>query len=179
MYARKFIDNTSSSYKFYNTGNNYIDGLLAVKSNYASEHNIVLEVDLDVPFSRVDIDDTDLTSILGNIIDNAFDAITMSAAEKKGIVSIYTFIKDEKYQISISNNGPKIPENVRDRIFQKKFSSKSGSRDDRGFGLFIVEQLISRNKGKISVNSSDECTEFLMELCLKKASDGKVSEQTA
>lgn len=175
-YAKKFLNKTGGEFNFYKTGNSYIDGLLAVKSNYAMEHNITLEVDLDAPLCCVDIDDTDLISILGNIIDNAFDAINLLPPEKQGIVSIHSFIDGEKFLISISNNGPKIPENIQEKIFQKKFSSKSSNRNDRGFGLYIVEQLVNRNKGKITVYSTEEYTEFLIELSVKNDSCDFASE---
>lgn len=167
-YVRQLSNNLGSSYKYYNTGNIYIDGLLAVKSNYAHENNIHFDVGFDALLSEIDIDDVDLTSIMGNIIDNAFDAVLSNSGKEKSVVSIYTYIYDNKYNISISNNGPAIPPKDLQKIFEKGYSTKQASRDKtRGFGLFIAKQLVSKHNGKIALKSSEEGTEFLIQLGVK------------
>lgn len=168
-YARKLLDNTGSSYRFYNTGNRYVDGLLAVKSNYANEHGIILDIDLEAPLTDVEIDDVDLTSILGNIIDNAFDTLILFPRGEKGTVSVYTYEKNDKYCISISNDGIPIPEKDLDKVFDNKFTTKKQiTNTERGFGLYITKQLVLKNSGKISVYSFEESTEFLIEFNVKK-----------
>lgn len=175
QYARKLVNHTGSSYKFYKTGNVYVDGLLAIKSNFACENSINFDVDFDAPLNQIAVDDIDLTSILGNIIDNAFDAITMHSPHRNGIVAIYTYIEQDKYYISISNNGVKISEANLDKIFENKFTTKSkpGSVNERGYGLYITRQLISKNNGKISVTSSEQETEFLIEFNVKSLPKGE------
>ena len=70
----------------------------------------------------------------------------------------------------MKNNGGKIKEELIDKIFEKKFSTKAKPYGERGYGLFIVKELISRYNGKISVKSTDEDTEFLIQLKLKNMS---------
>ncbi len=169
-YIRKLSGNLGSSYRFYNTGNSYLDGLLAVKSNYAYEHNICFDVDFgDAPLTGVEVDDIDLTSIIGNIVDNAFDAVNAVPDGRKKVVSIYSFIEGEKYCISIANNGEPIPSSDLRRIFENRFTTKKKENGEaRGYGLFIVDQLMRKNKGEISVSSSEESTEFLIKFRLSR-----------
>lgn len=169
-YIRKLSGNLGSSYKFYNTGNSYLDGLLAVKGNYAYENKIAFDVDFgDAPLVGVEVDDIDLTSVIGNIVDNAFDAVAALSEEKQKVVSIYSFIEGDKYCISIANNGTPIPGSDLKRIFENRFTTKKKDNGEaRGYGLFIVEQLMRKNKGEISVVSTEESTEFLIKFQLSK-----------
>ncbi|PRR76735.1 sensor histidine kinase [Clostridium thermopalmarium] len=167
-YLKNSIANLNSSYKFCDTGNTYIDGLIAVKSNYAFENNICLDVDFESSLEAVDINDNDLVAIISNIIDNAFQAVLKDTRERKKVVSLYGYIENNKYNLSIANNGPMIPEENRTRIFEKGFSTKIDNKKDHGFGLFIVERLVKKNGGDITFFSSEEETEFLIILKLKK-----------
>jgi sensor histidine kinase regulating citrate/malate metabolism len=127
---------------------------------------------------EVDIDEINLTSTIGNIIDNAFDAVLSDTQkDKEKIVSLYAYSEEDRYCISISNNGPMIPENDLSRIFQNKFSTKASYEGERGFGLFIVKELVSQNNGRISVTSSELETEFLIEFKIKHKD--RVSEAAA
>ncbi len=169
-YATRLTENVNanSSFRFYNTGNKYLDGLLAVKNNDAVKKGIIFEVDTEMTLENIDVDDVDLTTIVGNIIDNAFDAVSLKEEEEKKIVSFALFEEDGKCCVSVSNNGPKIPDTHKDHIFDYKYSTKSKAAGERGYGLFIVQELITRNKGEIVFESTEYETEFRMLFRYKK-----------
>ena len=89
-----------------------------------------------------------------NIIKNAIDAMN-----QKG--NLYIEVKDEKnnIRISISNDGPMIPETIREKIFEKFFTTKDEVRGT-GLGLNIVKQVVDEHKGKIDVTSDEQRTTF-------------------
>ena len=174
-YIDRLTCNLQSSYHYYNTGNDYVDGLLAVKSNFAFDHNIHLEVDFEALLDQVTIDSFDLISIMGNIIDNAFEAVLLNPEHEKKIVSITSYIEEGNYYLSISNNGPMIPQDHLDMIFSNGFSTKENNKDDHGLGLFIVKQLIQKNQGDVRVSSSEEETEFSIKFDRWKIKDGEIS----
>lgn len=174
-YIDRLTSNLQSSYHYYNTGNDYVDGLLAVKSNFAFDHNIHLEVDFEALLDQVTIDSFDLISIMGNIIDNAFEAVLLNPEHEKRIVSITSYMEEGNYYLSISNNGPVIPPDHLDMIFTNGFSTKENNKEDHGLGLFIVKQIIQKNQGDISVFSSEEETEFLIKFDRWKVKDGEIS----
>ena len=64
----------------------------------------------------------------------------------------------ERYIFSVDDNGPKIPENIRDNIFKKGFSTKK--EEGHGMGLAIVSEILSKNGGDIELSSDDEETVF-------------------
>ncbi len=162
-YIRKLNGNMKLSNVFYHTGNDYVDGLLAVKTSYAYAHNIHLEVDIETPLFEAKVEDGSLTNIIGNIIDNAFEAFKRINKRNHAVVSICAYRENKKYYLSIANNGPKIPEENLSRIFENGYTTKKKHPRNHGYGLYIVRQFVKRNDGKITVKSSDEETEFLIE----------------
>jgi two-component system, LytTR family, sensor histidine kinase AgrC len=165
---QKYINNISAKPYFSNktvdTGNDYIDALIAVKNNLAIDLGISLTVDFRNKLDLIDIDDKELVAIFGNIIDNAFDALmSVEEIQNKGVF-ITSFKIDKTYYISIKNNGPVILERNFKRIFSNGFSTKYGNKADHGYGLYIVNQMVERNGGSINVTSNADETEFLIKL---------------
>lgn len=158
----------TSSYKFYDSGNTYVDGLLAVKHNYAMENNINLDIDFEESLDKAVIDPVDLTSIIGNILDNAMEThVYFPKDGENRVVSVNTYIDedDNSFTIAISNNGVPIPEDCRKKIFSESYSTKATiTKRERGFGLYIVDQLVKKYKGKIEVKSDEYETVFLVKL---------------
>jgi two-component system, LytTR family, sensor histidine kinase AgrC len=150
-YLGKLINNLHSSYKFYETGNIYVDGLLAMKSNVCFENDLVLMVDIGADFKYADADECDIAGIVGNIINNAIESLLKSLNTDKKIF-FETLIENNLFYIRIRNNGPEIPGNHLNRIFENGFTTKTDN-SDHGFGLFITKQLVTKNQGKIFVTS--------------------------
>lgn len=167
-YLKTTTNNLETSYKFFDTGNNYIDGLIAMKSNFAFENDIYLDVDFEMSLDVIMVDDYDLVGIVSNILDNAFQAFNSEKHYGKKIVSVYGYVEQGKYYLCIANNGPMIPENKIDKIFNKGFTTKQDDKKDHGFGLFIVNSLVKKNGGQIIVSSSSQETEFSLEFKLKE-----------
>ena len=176
-YALKLTNSENfSELHFYNTGNKYLDGLLSVKNNMAVSNGIYFEVNVEATLESIAVDDVDLTSIVGNILDNAFEAVLMNPPEKKKIVSLYIFNEDNRCCISISNNGSAISEKHKKHIFDYKYSTKKKGEGERGYGLYIVKELVTRNKGEISFHSDELETEFLVAFQYKDIVDIKLSQ---
>ncbi|WP_242951448.1 ATP-binding protein [Clostridium kluyveri] len=160
-YVRKISDTIHSSFRYLNTGNDYIDGLLSIKNSYAVKNNIDFKVIINEPFSLLKIEQDELISIISNLVDNAFEAFIKSDVKNKEI-SIITFKEDRSFCIEIADNGDVIPENIIEKIFNRGFSTKVKQNDLHGFGLYITKQLVEKNNGTISVESIPEKTKFLI-----------------
>lgn len=173
-YINKLSGRLVNAYHFYSSGNDYVDGMLAVKSSLAFEQDIRFEAEFKASLKDLSMNDCDITSIIGNITDNAFEAIQAAGECENKYIAISTYEDNFFYYLSISNNGPSISEKDIEKIFSNGYSTKGSNKLDHGFGLFIVEQVVKKNKGVITVSSTEEKTEFL----IKFLKEGKVYGKT-
>ncbi len=97
------------------------------------------------PFN-VSIDTNKFTRVLDNILNNAHEAL--SPGDK---VEICVKRSDDNFQLLISDNGPGIPEEIIDTLFQPFVTS--GKAKGTGLGLAISSKIIEDHGGKISVKS--------------------------
>ena len=156
-YLENITQTVNKSLKFYDTGNDYIDGLLAIKYNYAQEHKILFDVLIEEPFKNINIHETELISIISNLIDNAFESFKNDINNKEIYLSTYT--EDNYFCFVITDNGQIIPPEIINKIFDRGFSTKK-EKADHGYGLFITKNLVNKNNGEINVESTEEFTKF-------------------
>ncbi|MBU3186913.1 GHKL domain-containing protein [Clostridium estertheticum] len=165
-YVSKLSDIIHLSFRYLDTGNDYLDGLLSIKNNYATQNNIDFKVVINESFSLLKIREDELISIISNIIDNAFEALMLKALDDNKEISITTFLDDKKFCIEISNNGSGIPKEIINKIFEKGYSTKTKGKGDHGYGLYITKQLVEHNNGIISVERATLKTKFLIEFLM-------------
>ncbi|MDQ2751270.1 MAG: sensor histidine kinase [Actinomycetota bacterium] len=127
--------------------------LLLAKLTVAAERDIEL---LITPSSRLESADHDaqgLMTIVGNLIDNAMEAVGDQPAPR--LVTV-TLANDEGIRISVSDNGPGIAPDTVDAIFMDGYSTKSSrGQARRGLGLALVQRLVRRAGGVITVSSEE------------------------
>lgn len=98
----------------------------------------------------------EFNQIWTNIIDNAIDA--MSGRENNRL-ELHTRSDGGFVRICIIDNGPGIPEDVKNKIFDPFFTTKDlGS--GTGLGLDVVARIVRQHKGDIVVNTEPGRTEF-------------------
>lgn len=153
----KAIDNASFS------------ALLIGKICRASECNVKFVLEDNCIFKNEDISipSEALVTITGNLIDNALDAMNMQieSVNKSKTLTFGVFTKSKNLLITVKDNGPGIPKNIMDKIFEKGFSTKG---EGRGVGLFHTKQLIESLGGNISVESVEGMgTKFTVSVCGK------------
>ena len=92
----------------------------------------------------------------------------MPRIEVKTRASIRTIVRDKKYPtaviISISNNGPEIPEQIKQTVFFPMVTTKTNGN---GLGLSIALNIIERHHGTIECLSDAQKTVFKIILPLK------------
>ena len=165
-YVSKLSDIIHLSFSYLDTGNDYLDGLLSIKNNYATQNGIDFKVLIDESFSLLRIREDELISIISNIIDNAFEALRLKSLDENKEISITTFLDDKKFCIQIADNGDGIPEEIINKIFEKGYSTKTKEKGDHGYGLYITKQLVEHNNGIISVERTTLKTKFLIEFLM-------------
>jgi GAF domain-containing protein/two-component sensor histidine kinase len=110
-----------------------------------------------------------LTFVFTNLVENAADAM-----QGKGVISIKGQSKDPWVEIVIHDDGPGIPPDLHDRIFELTFSGRSSQRPGKlGFGLWWVKTLMTRLGGSINIESDGKHgTTF--RLCLPRVEESKL-----
>ena len=138
--------------------------LIDLKQNILSvvklfRHDIESIADLEISIENnlfIQGVDFKLFQLWTNIIKNAIFAIKENDGEKK--IGIFGKKEADTAVISIINNGPKIPEEVKDKIFDKFYTTKE--KKGSGLGLGIVQNVASSHQAKITLNSSEKETGF-------------------
>lgn len=95
-----------------------------------------------------------LHQIWVNIINNALQAMNY-----KGTLKIRISNDSDRVKVSISNNGPAIPDSIIDRIFEPFFTTKILG-EGTGLGLDIVKRLVEEIDGDINVESKPDETTY-------------------
>jgi signal transduction histidine kinase len=118
------------------------------------QKSITVGVDIaaDVPPARAI--GGDLNQVLMHVIDNALDASPAS-----GLVTVSAARAHDRVVIRIIDNGPGVPVEIRDRMFDPFITSKPVGQGT-GLGLDIARQLVRRNEGDIECDSAPGRTEF-------------------
>lgn len=130
-----------------------IAALLVAKQSIAAERDTALtiaaESHLDMPAGTAA---QNVMTILGNLIDNALDAVSDQAAPREVVVTV---TDDDGVTIQVQDNGPGVDQLNIDDIFTDGFSTKTAQGDRRrGIGLALVRRLVTRAGGTITVDNS-------------------------
>ena len=94
-----------------------------------------------------------LITVVGNLLDNAFDAMNESTDYKKHkelMFGIYS--KPGAVLITVDDTGSGIKSRDMEHIFENGFSTKG---DGRGTGLYQVKAIVENFGGKITVESQE------------------------
>lgn len=139
-------------------GSPVIAALVIAKTAVAAERDVVIRVDPASRLGQLDGDSMPVVTVLGNIIDNAVDAITGDPATEgrhpRGTVTIALAHIGDVLRLAVTDDGPGIAEDHIAEVFVDGFSTKeprSGLR--RGVGLALVHRLVTRCGGTITVAS--------------------------
>ncbi|MBQ9134189.1 MAG: Spo0B domain-containing protein [Clostridia bacterium] len=131
-----------------------VAALLIGKAARASELNIkfVLREGCFYSSTALSLPSEVLVTIIGNLIDNAFDAMNESGedygAQKELLFGIYS--RPGAVLITVDDMGKGIPAEDLGRIFENGYSTKG---EGRGTGLYQVKTLVEGLGGKITVES--------------------------
>lgn len=112
----------------------------------------------DPPSLFLDYDEDQIKQVIINIITNAIEACNSC---EKHVTMITSAVN--RFILAISDNSGGIPEDIRDKVFEPYFTSKSGGT---GLGLAIAERIIVEHEGNIWFQVEGNGTIFYIELPL-------------
>jgi PAS domain S-box-containing protein len=113
-------------------------------------------------FGRVDGDEVLLRQALSNLCRNAFEACDHAHVVPQIVIEGQCDAAHGVVRISVSDNGPGVPESVASRIFRPFFTTKPHGT---GLGLALVQKIIVTHNGRVSfVNEQGSGARFLVTL---------------
>jgi two-component system nitrogen regulation sensor histidine kinase NtrY len=123
-----------------------IDQALSLYDGLFADVRIDRRLASDVPSLRLDADQ--MKRVLINLVDNAIEA-----TDKRGTVVISTEFDRAhgRVRLGVSDDGPGVPAQDRDRLFVPHFSTK---RRGSGLGLAIVSRIVQEHQGVIRVEEN-------------------------
>jgi len=140
------------------TGIPAVNAILEAKRRAAENKGIEVTIEISTTLSETPIPDWELCKVFGNIIDNSTNALTGADFQGDRWLSIEIFEDIHSYKFRISNNGPVIPQELWNKIFEAGFTTKV--RDGEGMGLAICRDIMEKYSGKIWVISDEYETVF-------------------
>jgi signal transduction histidine kinase len=117
--------------------------------------------------AEIEVDSMRLLRVLQNLANNAAEAMN---SRPGGRVDVRARVRDSVLSLSVRDNGPGIPPEIRHRMFEP--FATFGKRGGTGLGLAIVKNVVTAHRGKITFESEvGQGTEFLIRIPQDAASD--------
>jgi response regulator of citrate/malate metabolism/signal transduction histidine kinase len=133
-------------------GDPTLSALLLAKAVVAAERGISLRISDEMLVVREFDEVRDVVTIVGNLIDNALDAVAEGPTTTGRWVAVTVRVATEGIHIQVHDSGPGVDPGMADRIFEEGFTTKeAGSQPMRGLGLALVQQVVRRHGGEITV----------------------------
>ncbi len=140
-------------------------GFIMGKLSTARENKVEMKIENEtsiIPKPSEDHVTHDLITIIGNIVDNAMEA--MSEMKEKKLHLKLSYNKNQLL-IKVRDTGPGLKKEQFAHIFKKGYSTKG---ENRGYGLYLVNKSVETLGGSIQLNLSvKKATEFIIQIPYK------------
>jgi signal transduction histidine kinase len=136
-----------------------LDNTLVMLGHRLKKGNVRVTREYEEDLPHVCAHGSELNQVWTNLIDNAIDAV-----HGDGNVKIRTARENDRVLVEISDDGPGIPEEIRDRIFEPFFTTKDVGKG-AGLGLDVSYRIVvGRHGGDIRVVSKPGDTRLQVRL---------------
>lgn len=155
-----------------------VAGLLFGKVQRARELGLTMTI---VPGSQLHqlpegLDSTEFAAIVGNLLDNAFEA-SLRTQQGNKVVELYLSDEGDDVIIEVADQGCGVPEILREKIFEQGVSTRTDEPGEHGIGLYLIASYVRRCDGVITLEDNSPCgTLFSLFLPkVKKNNDGTIN----
>lgn len=152
-YINELNSKIEMDYSLLNIRHPSLIALLQTKIGFAKLSKIKFEINVKESVSGISIKSYELIQVVGNIIDNAFDAELASATENKEVTLTIDKLLNSMLIISINNLNSFISSQQTQNIFFQGYSLKE---NHKGIGLSTVANILKKNKSYVEVESNVE-----------------------
>ncbi len=129
-----------------------VSALLLGKTAQAAERGVTLRIAESTALDGLPVEQRDAVTILGNLVDNAIDAVAESA-ERTVLVELSG--SPEHLHLRVCDSGPGLPAGLVEQAFRRGWSTKAADGPvGRGLGLALVVSTVRRYDGRVDVTGS-------------------------
>ena len=144
--------------------------------------NASYETHFDPDLPKIEVIPQDIGRVLLNLINNAFYAVSSASVKTHGSASPHALSQSQpdnpnvivstqnlgkKIEISVKDNGPGIPDEIKNKIFQPFFTTKPTGQGT-GLGLSLSYDIVKAHEGEVKVETKEgEGSTFIIQLPLK------------
>jgi len=154
-----------------------VAGLLYGKVQRARELGLSMVI---VPGSQLrqlpaGLDSTEFAAIVGNLLDNAFEASLHTQLGNK-VVELFLSDEGDDVVIEVADQGCGVPESLCEKIFEQGVSTRTDEPGEHGIGLYLIASYVGRCGGAITLEDNAPCgTLFSIFIPkVKKNNDGTI-----
>lgn len=132
-----------------------VAGIIMGKANVCWEKGIELVLSPFLELERLprNVTSGGLASVIGNLIDNAVDALVMHGSRGKKFIRLDLHYEGDELVLEVEDNGPGMPDHLLNIMFKEGFTTKSGHQ---GIGLSLVKSYVDVNGGRIEAQRGRE-----------------------
>lgn len=148
-----------------------ITAVLHAKRAQAHERGVELSIDVEDLRGPLRLTAADLITVIGNLIDNAVDAVT-DAGRRTGDhtfqphVAVAVAATHDGARFVVRDNGPGIVDV--DAAYERGWSTKASGPEGRGIGLDLVRSTVARIGGVITVATGPEGSTFVVDVAAER-----------
>jgi CHASE1-domain containing sensor protein/signal transduction histidine kinase len=144
---------------------NEIKDALTISGFVISDNNIELINNVDLSKKNIlEMKTGELSEVIINILNNSKDVLLSKEEIEQKWIKIDLDVNNDKFIITVEDNGNGIPENIISRVFEPYFTTKHKSQGT-GLGLHMCYKIITESfKGNLSVKNSDNGAKFFIEI---------------
>lgn len=127
----------------------------AVDSFLAGDQGMSVEIVSDVPDSLPDlmVDETQIVQLLTNLFANAAQAMSEAGIGDRITMHADTDEDARSLRLTVRDNGPGVPPDIADKIFDPLFTTKSAGKGT-GVGLALCNRIVASHGGTISLQQA-------------------------
>lgn len=129
--------------------NDVVSDILSFVKVQRKFKHLTLDVQLAPALPMLYIDRDQISQLLLNLLYNASDAIE-EAKREAGHIEVETVAEDGFVRLTVRDNGVGIPEEVRNKLFQQRLTTKAKGH---GFGLIMCSKIAKDHKAEVKIDS--------------------------